>query len=66
MIDYINENQVLTLQECADELKISPTKTYELLNDGYLKGFKVGRIWRISRKAINEYIMNMSGFAYGN
>ena len=58
-----NENEVLTLQEMAEELKISYTKAYDLLNEGQIKGFKIGSIWRISRKAINDYIGQMSGFS---
>jgi excisionase family DNA binding protein len=62
MIQNDNENEVLTLQELAEDLKISYTKAYNLLNEGEIKGFKIGSIWRISRKAINEYINRMSGF----
>lgn len=57
-----NENEVLTLQELADELKISYTKAYNLLNEGEIKGFKIGSIWRISRKAVDEYVERKSGF----
>lgn len=57
-----NDSEVLTLQEFAEELKISYTKAYNLLNEGEVKGFKIGSIWRVSRKAINEYVEHMSGF----
>lgn len=57
-----NDSEVLTLQEFAEELKISYTKAYNLLNEGEIKGFKIGSIWRISRKAIDEYVQCMSGF----
>ncbi len=57
-----NTSEVLTLQELAEELKISYTKAYDLLNEGEIKGFKIGSIWRISRKAVNEYVERKSGF----
>lgn len=62
MIMNNNDSEVLTLQEFAEELKISYTKAYNLLNEGEIKGFKIGSIWRISRKAIDEYVQRMSGF----
>ena len=30
---------------------------YELLNSGKLKAYKNGRVWRIPREALKEYIL---------
>lgn len=37
-------------------LHIGRNSIYKLLTSGELKGFKVGRNWKIARKAIDAYI----------
>lgn len=51
------ENTLLTLTEFAEELSISESFAYQLLSEGTIKGIKLGRVWRIPRKSINEYII---------
>ena len=46
----------LTPYELADELSVSLTTVYKLLRAGRLPGFKVGRVWRIPRDALEKYI----------
>ncbi|MDE7327865.1 MAG: helix-turn-helix domain-containing protein [Lachnospiraceae bacterium] len=31
-------------------------RVYELLGKGILKGFRIGRVWKIPREAVQEYI----------
>lgn len=61
-----NETELYTLQETAEELKISNSKTYELLATGAIQGFKIGSTWRVTRKALDKYILNMSGLGDDN
>ncbi|RHS99871.1 DNA-binding protein [Ruminococcus sp. AM42-11] len=35
-------------------------RIYELLNTGKLKGFRMGSTWKISRMALENYILNAS------
>ena len=51
---------LLTVDELCDLLKISPTAAYRLLASGKLKCFRHGRIWRIPRECVNEYIREQS------
>jgi excisionase family DNA binding protein len=51
---------LLTVDELCDLLKISPTAAYRLLASGKLKCFRLGRIWRIPRECVNEYIREQS------
>ena len=48
---------VLTTEEACEVLRIGSNAIYELLNAGKLKGFRNGRVWRIPKAAIQEYIM---------
>ena len=38
-------------------LDISKSKVYDFLRSGELKGFKLGRVWRISDKALQEFLI---------
>ena len=48
----------LTFQEAMKILKVKRTRMYELLQSGSLKASKLGRLWRIERSSINEFIRN--------
>ena len=39
-----------------DYLYIGRNAVYKLLNSGELKAFRVGRNWKIPKKALDEYI----------
>ena len=51
---------VLTTEEACEAIRIGYHALYELLNTGRLKGFRNGRIWRIPKPALQEYILSSS------
>ena len=51
---------VLSVTEVAEYLSVGKNRIYELLNTGTLKGFRMGSTWRISRMALETYIMDSS------
>lgn len=53
---FENPYDILSPEEAMEELRIGKNSIYELLNSGKLKGFKVGRNWKIPRKSIDNYI----------
>jgi len=53
---FENPYDILSPEEAMDELRIGKNSIYDLLNSGKLKGFKVGRNWKIPRKSIDKYI----------
>lgn len=50
-------NDVMTVLEAAEALCIGKNRVYELLDKGELKGFKIGRVWKIPKAGIEKYIM---------
>ena len=53
---------VLTAEEACEALRIGYNALYELLNSGKLKGFRNGRVWRIPKQAVREYVLaSMAG-----
>ena len=53
-------NYIVTAEEAAEMLRIGMNRIYGLLNSGKLKAYKEGRVWRISKKAVQQYIAEQS------
>ena len=53
-------DDVLTVEEACEALKIGYNAMYELLNAGKLRGYRNGRVWRIQKAALVEYIQSSS------
>lgn len=47
---------VLDVYDAAEALCIGKNRVYELLGDGSLKGFRIGRVWKIPKKAVEDFI----------
>ena len=54
-------SDVLTAEDACDALRIGYNALYALLNNGKLKSFRNGRVWRIPKQAIQEYILTSIG-----
>ena len=48
---------VLTAEEAADALRGGYNALYRLLSSGKLKAYKNGRVWRIPKESIKEFIL---------
>lgn len=51
---------IMTVSDVAESLFIGKNRTYELLNNGTIKGFRIGRVWKIPKEAVQEYILTQS------
>ena len=48
---------ILTVEEACEALRMGYNAMYDLLNSGKLKGYRNGRVWRIPKLAVKEYIL---------
>lgn len=53
---------LITVEELCEELLIGKNLAYKLLANGSIKGFRIGRIWKIPRQSINDFITQQSNF----
>lgn len=51
---------LMTPPELAAYLGIGRNLAYQLLNDGTIKGFKIGNQWKVSKQAVDLYIAKKS------
>ncbi len=47
-----------TVREIADTLRIHPRTAYRLIQEGRIRGIKVGSQWRVPESSLLEYIEN--------
>ena len=56
-----DESSVLmTPPELASYLGIGRNLAYQLLNEGVIKGFRIGNQWKVSKQAVDLYIARQS------
>lgn len=48
---------VLTVEEACEALRIGYNAIYDLLGSGKLKGYRNGRVWRIPKESVKQYIL---------
>ena len=51
---------LMTPPELAEYLGIGRNLAYQLLNEGIIKGFRIGKHWRVSKQAVDLYIAQQS------
>lgn len=51
---------ILTTDEACEALRIGYNALYDLLQSGKLKAYRNGRLWRIPKKSVIEYILKQS------
>jgi excisionase family DNA binding protein len=54
-------DEIFTIKELSEHLRVHPTTIYRLLRQGSLPGFRVGSNWRFSRQAIEQWERDQAG-----
>lgn len=49
-------SEILTVEEMMEILNVGKNTAYQLLESGEIKAFRIGRLWKIPRKSIYDYI----------
>lgn len=55
-----NDDSLITLEELCEQLYISPTTAYRLLQSGEITAFKLGT-WKIPARSVRKYIKKRCG-----
>ena len=57
-IEKLEQYTIFTPRDIMDVLGIGKIAAYNLLNSGQLLGFRVGRSWRVTAEALEEFMKN--------
>ena len=52
----MDNNDILRIEDVMEYLNIGKNTIYSLLQSGELKAFRIGKLWKIPRKALEEYV----------
>lgn len=58
---FDNYDDILTIHELSEALKIGTTQAYKIVRNSKIKSFKEGRDWKVTKTALIEYVMKQSG-----
>lgn len=56
MLDTTTLEKVYKVRHVSQHLNVDEDTVYRLLNTGEIRGIKVGRQWRVSETALNDFI----------
>ena len=52
---------VLEMEQVCDILKLNRNSVYVILKNKELKGYQEGRVWKVPKQAVIQYIKKKSG-----
>ncbi|MCM1220000.1 MAG: helix-turn-helix domain-containing protein [Lachnospiraceae bacterium] len=52
------ENEIMKFEEVMEFLDIGKNMLYKLLKSGEIQAFRIGKVWKIPRKSVEEYVNN--------
>lgn len=52
----MENNDIMKFEEVMDYLDIGKNTLYSLLKSGELNAFKIGKVWKIPRDEVDNYI----------
>ncbi|HHT9146950.1 MAG TPA: helix-turn-helix domain-containing protein [Candidatus Wunengus sp. YC61] len=54
-------NEIMTIKQVAEYLKVSPRSIYKLVKDGAIPTFRIMNMWRFERSKIDQWINKKNG-----
>lgn len=58
---FADYDDILTIEDVAEILRIGMSQAYKIVRTGKLKGYKEGRDWRILKQSLVKYVVEQSG-----
>ena len=56
----LRDSKRMSQRDVADMLGIGMNSVYKLLRSGSIKAMRIGRIWKIPKRAVQEYILQQT------
>ena len=58
MLEYFeNADEILNIDQYCELLDVGKSTGYKLLKSGRVKGFKIGKVWKIPIKSIEAFVL---------
>lgn len=53
-----NNSEIMKFEEVMEYLNIGKSTLYRLLRNNEITSFKIGKVWKIPRQLVEEYVKN--------
>ncbi|MBR4026501.1 MAG: helix-turn-helix domain-containing protein [Lachnospiraceae bacterium] len=53
-------NDMISIDDLCEMLTIGKNTAYHLLKTNQIKAFKIGRIWKIPRNSVSDYVVSQT------
>ena len=61
---FEHTDEILNIEQFCELLDVGKSTGYNLLKSGKIKGFKIGKKWKIPTKSIEEFILTEAKIKY--
>ncbi len=55
------ENEIMKFEEVMEFLNVGKNTLYALLNCGEIRAFRIGKVWKIPRRSVEEFVSEKCG-----
>ena len=49
-------DDIMSVEDLCELLRVGRNRVYELLQSGELKGFRLGRVWKIPKSSVETFL----------
>lgn len=60
MTDTEDYGELISIDELCKALMVGKSTAYSLLRNGSIKAFKIGRVWKIPKRSVPDFIQTNS------
>ena len=54
---FENIDEILNIEQFCELLDVGKSTGYKLLKSGKIKGFKIGKVWKIPTKSVEQFVL---------
>ncbi len=55
---FTEYGDIMSVYDVAEALGVGRNRVYDLLESGELPGFRIGKVWKIPKKTLEEYVLS--------
>lgn len=54
-------DDLMSIPDVMEALHIGKNRVYEMLNNGEIKAFRMGKPWKIPKESVIQYVLSQAG-----
>ena len=60
---FEHTDEILNIDQFCELLDVGKSTGYNLLKSGKIKGFKIGKVWKVPVRSIEEFVLKKIRYA---